>query len=100
MHIKPELPSTMHLPVSSDDTLHFYKYLLTHILVAKEQFLLLIDVPIQDCAQQLKVYQVLNLLIPKGNPLAQYDADTKYLGILYDETKAIEILLQQFTTCQ
>ena len=26
MHIKAELPSTMHLPVSSDDTLHFYRY--------------------------------------------------------------------------
>ena len=24
MHIEAELPSTMHLPVSSDDTLHFY----------------------------------------------------------------------------
>ena len=42
MHIKAELPSTMHLPVSSDDTLHFYRYLCTHILVAEEQFLLLI----------------------------------------------------------
>ena len=56
MHIEAELPSTMHLPVSSDDTLHFYRHLHTHILVAEEQFLLLIDVPIQDQAQQLKIY--------------------------------------------
>ena len=36
----------MHLPVSSGDTLHFYKSLRTHILIANEQFLSLIDVPI------------------------------------------------------
>ena len=28
-HIESELPSTMHLPMSSDDTLHFYQYLNT-----------------------------------------------------------------------
>ena len=65
MHIKAELLSAMHLPVSFDDTLHFYRYLHTHILVAEEQFLLLIDVHIQDHPQQLKIYQVFNLLIPK-----------------------------------
>ena len=51
MHIEGELPSIMHLPVSSGDTLHFYRYLHTHILVAEEKFLLLIDVPIQDHVQ-------------------------------------------------
>ena len=50
IHIEAELPSTMHLPVSSDDTLHFYRYLHTHILVMEVQFLLLIDVPIQNHA--------------------------------------------------
>ena len=100
IYIKADLPSTMHLPVSLNDTLHFYRYLCTHVLVAEEQFLLLIDVPIQDHAQQLKIYQVFNLLIPKGNLSACYDIDTKYLEISYDETKAIEILGQQFTTCQ
>ena len=54
MHIKAELLPNMHLPVSLDDTLHFYQYLHTHILVAEEQFLLLIDVPIQDQAQYLQ----------------------------------------------
>ena len=67
MHITAELPSTMHLPVSSDDTLHFYRYLYIHVLVAEKQFLLLIDVPIQDHAQQLEIYQVFNLFIPRGN---------------------------------
>ena len=81
----------MHLPVSSDDTLHFYIYLCTHILVAEEQFLLLIDAPIQDCAQQFKIYQVFNLLIPWGNLSAQYNIDTRYLGISHDETEGIEI---------
>ena len=60
VHIKAELPLTMHLPVSLDDTLHFYRYLCTHILVVEEQFLPLIDVPIQDCTQQLKIYQAIN----------------------------------------
>ena len=54
LHMEETLPSTMHLPVSSEDTLHFYRYLCTHISIADEQFLLLIDVPIQDHAQNLK----------------------------------------------
>ena len=33
IHIEEELPSTMDLPVSSDSTLHFYRYL-THVLIA------------------------------------------------------------------
>ena len=84
--------------MSLDDTLHFYRYLHTHILVVEGKFLLLIDVPIQDHTQQLKIYQVFNQLIPKGNMSALYDIDTKYLGISYDETKPIDIL-EQFTTC-
>ena len=67
IHNEEELPSTMHLPVSSDDTLHFYWYLCIHILVAEEWFLLIIDIPIQDCTQQLEIYWVFNLLIPKAN---------------------------------
>ena len=99
-HSEEALPSTMHLPVSSEDTLHFYRYLCTHILITDEQFLLLIEVLIQDHAQQLKIYQVLNLIILHRNLSACYDIDTKYLGITYDETKAVEILEQQFITCQ
>ena len=33
-HIEETLPSTMHLPVSSEDTLHFYRYLCAHVLIA------------------------------------------------------------------
>ena len=33
-HIEETLPPTVHLPVSSEDTLHFYRYLHTHILIA------------------------------------------------------------------
>ena len=100
IHIEAELSSTLHLPMSLDDTHNFYRYLHIPMLVAEEQFLLLIDVPVQDHTQQLKIYQVFNLLIPRGNLPACYDIDTKYLGISYDETKAIEISEQQFTTCQ
>ena len=100
IHIKEALPSTMHLPVSSEDTLYFYRYLYTHVLIADEQFLLLIDILTQDHAQQLKIYKVFNLVIPHGNLSAHYNIDTMYLGITYDETKAVEILEQQFITCQ
>ena len=100
MYIKAELRSTVHLPVSLDDTLYFYGYLHTHILVAEEQFLLLIDISIQDQAQQIKIYQVFKLFIPRGNCSAWYDIDTRCMGISHDEMKALEILEQQFTACQ
>ena len=64
------------------------------------KFLLLIDMPIQNHAQQLEIYQVFNLLIPHRNLSACNNIDTKYLKITYDETKAVEILEQQFITCQ
>ena len=38
MHIEEPLPLTLHLPVSSDDTLHIYRYLHTHVLIANKQF--------------------------------------------------------------
>ena len=100
IHIKEALPSTIHLAVSSEDTLHFCRYLCTHILVTDKEFFLLINVPIQDCAQQLEIHEVFNLVIPYGNFTACYDIDSKYLGITYGETKAVEISEQQFSTCQ
>ena len=100
LHIEEILPSTMHLPVSSGDTLHFYRYLCTHVLIADEQFLLLINVPIQDHTQQLEIYEVFNLVIPHRNFSACYNINSKYLGIKYDETKAVEISEDQFSTCQ
>ena len=33
--IESELPSTINLPTSLDDTLHFYQYLNTHVLIAE-----------------------------------------------------------------
>ena len=99
-HIEETLPPTMHLPVSSEDTLHFYHYLCTHILIADQQFLLLIDVPIQDCSQQLSIYKIFTLDIPHGNFTACYDVNTPYLGITQDETMAVAILQHQFSICQ
>ena len=52
-HIEETLPPTLYLPVSSEDTLDFYRYLCTHVLIANKQFLCLIDMPIQDQSQQL-----------------------------------------------
>ena len=90
--IEERLLLTMHLPVSSGDILHFYRYLCTHVLITDEQFLLLTDVPPQDCAQQLEIYEVFNLVIPHRNFSEHYNINSKYLGITYDETKAVEIL--------
>ena len=45
-HIADTLPLTLHLPISPEDTLHFYRYLHTHVLIDNKQFLLLIDVSI------------------------------------------------------
>ena len=65
-HIEETLPSTMYLPVSSVETLHFYRYLCTHVLISNRQFLLLIDVPIQDHTKQLSIYNIFTLDIPHG----------------------------------
>ena len=99
-HIEETLPCTLHLPVSSEDTLHFYCYLCTHVLIANKQFPLLIDVPIQDQSQQLSIYKIFTLDIPHGNFTACYDVNTKYLRTTQDETMAVEILPQQFRICQ
>ena len=100
LHIEETLPLTMHLPVSSEDAVHFYRYLCTHVLITDEQFLLVIDVPIQNCTQQLKIYEVFSLAIPDGNFSACYNINNRYLGITHDETKAVEISEDQFNTCQ
>ena len=42
-HIVSEIPARLHLPISSDENLHFYWYLNTHVLL-EGQFLLLTDV--------------------------------------------------------
>ena len=97
LHIEEALPSTTHLIVSSEDTHHLYRYLCTHVLIADKQFLLLIDVPIQDCAQQLEIYEVFNLVIPHGNFSAGYNINSRYLGISYEDTKVMEISEQQFS---
>ena len=98
-HIADTLPPKLHLPVSPDDALHFYRYLCTHILIENEQFLLLIEVPIQDRSQQITMHEILTLSIPHGNYSACYDIDTKYLGITKDATMAVELSTIQFQVC-
>ena len=99
-HIEDALPSTLHLPVSSKDTLHFSHYLCMHVLIANKQFLLLIDVPIQYRSQQPSIYKIFTFDIPIGNFTAHYDVNTKYLRITQDETMAVESSPQQFRICQ
>ena len=84
----------------NNDPLHFYKYLRMHVLVEENQFLLLIDVPIQDRAQQIQIYQIINLPVPVGNYSMRYTMETKYLGVTYDRTKAMDIPEEQFKLCK
>ena len=99
-HIADTLPPMLHLPVSPDDTLHFYRYLCTHVLIENKQFLLLIDIPIQDRSQQITIHEILTLSIPHDNYSACYDISTKYLGITKDATMAVELSTTQFQVCQ
>ena len=98
--IESELPPNMHLPIPSSEPLHFYRYLWTHILVEQNPFLLLIDVPIQDRAQQIQIYQIINLPVPVGNYSMRYTMDNKYLGVTYNRTKAMDIPEDQFKLCK
>ena len=61
------------------------------MLVVDGQFLLLIEVPIQDRAQQLQIYEIFNLPVPHGNVLVKYKISDKYIGTTYDETQAVVI---------
>ena len=98
-HIADTLPPTLHLPISPEDTLHFYRYLCIHVLIENKEFLLLIDVPIQDRPHQITIYQILTLDIPHRNYSACYDVHTKYFGVNKDATMAVELSTTQFQAC-
>ena len=95
-HIANTLPPTLHLPISPEDTLHFYRYLCTHVLIENKQFLLLIDVPIQDRSLQISIHQILILDIPHRNYSACYDVTTKYFRVTKDATMAVELSTTYF----
>ena len=99
-HIADTLPPTLHLRISPEDTLHFYQYLHAHILIENKQFLLLIDIPIQDRACQISVHQVFTLDIPHGNCSVCYDINTRYFGVTKDATMGVELSTTQFQICQ
>ena len=99
-HIADILPPTLHLTISPEDTLHFYRYMHTHILIEYKQFLLLIDIPIQDRAHQITVHQVFTLDIPCGNYSAHYNMNTRYFGVTKDATMGVELSTTQFQICQ
>ena len=99
-HIADTLPPMLHLPISQEDTVHFYRYLYTHVLIENKQFLLLIDVPIQDRSCQITIHQILTLDILHKNYSACYDVHTKYFGVTKDATMAVELSTTQFQACQ
>ena len=89
IHIEDTLPPMLHLPVSSDNILHFYRYLHTHALIANKQFLLLINIPIQDRSHQITIYKIFTL-----------DIATKYLEITRDDTIAVELSFTNFKSAK
>ena len=97
-HIADTLPPTLHLPISPLDTLHFCQYLRTHVLIENKQFLLLIDIPIQDRACQITIHEVFTLDIPHGNYSAHYNIKTRYFGVTKDATMGLELSNTQFET--
>ena len=99
-HITDTLPLTLHLAISPEDTLHFYRYLHTHVLIENKQFLLLIDIPIQDRACQITIHEVFTLNIPHRNYSAHYDIKTRYFRVTKDATMGLELSTAQFLTCQ
>ena len=99
-HIADTFPPTLHLPISPEDTLHFYRYLRTHVLIENKQFLLLINIPMQNRACQVTIHQVFTLDIPHGNYSAHYNINTRYFGIIKDATLGLELSTTQFHTCQ
>ena len=99
-HIADTLPPMLHLPISPEDTLHFYRYLCTHVLIENKQFLLLIDIPIQDRSCQITIHQISTLDIPHENYSAHYDVNTKYFGVTKDVIMAVELSTTQFQACQ
>ena len=85
-HIESELPSPMHRSISSIDILHFYWYIYTHVLIVEGQFLLLINVPLQNKPQPLQIYEIIHLPLPHSNLSTQYKINHRYIGVTYDET--------------
>ena len=70
------------------------------VLIENKQFLLLIDIPIQDRACQITIHQVFTLDIPHGNYSARYNINTRYFGVTKDATMGLELSTTQFQTCQ
>ena len=48
----------------------------------RRQFMLLINVPIQNRAQQLQIYEVFSLSVPHSNLSAQYKINHKIIGVI------------------
>ena len=92
--------STLPFYYNFQPTYNLTKALYNTVLIADGQFLLLIDVPIQNRVQQLQIYEVFHLPVPHSNLSAEYKVNYKYIGVMYDETKAVAISDLQYRACQ
>ena len=68
--------------------------------MADGQFLLLFDMPIQNRAQHLHIYDIFSLSVLHSNLLAEYKVNYKYIGVIYDKTKTVAITNLQHRGCQ
>ena len=69
------------------------------MLRADGQYLLLIDVPLQERANQLQTYEIFNLPVSHSGVSAQYKITKNYIGVTYDKTQAVMITEQQYSIC-
>ena len=69
-------------------------------MTANKQFLLLIDVLIQDRSQQIMIYEVFKLNIPHEIFQPTMMLPLSFLGITKDETMAVKLSATQFQVCQ
>ena len=56
--------------------------------------------PIQNRAQQLQIYEVFNLPVLHSNLSSQCKINHRYIGVTYNETKAVPITDKQYMACQ
>ena len=99
-NITATLPANLALPTDLTDILHFYRFLTVHVFAEEGKFLLLIDIPIQDRRQQLTIFKITNLPIPKGNFSLQYNLDTHYMAVNEDETMLTPMSTEEYETCR
>ena len=101
-HIESELPPRMHPPISSDNTLHFYLYLNTHVLIEMGSSYSFSIGPCKTEHNSFKIYKVSSLPVPHTYLSPEYKANNKYIGVRYDDKGSCHLrsAIQNLSECQ